>query len=70
MRVLVCSSDVSPCPDSFQSWVNVADMVDPAVLGVTPSQILQVFGWGVASVIFFWSIGFAVGVAVKLIRKI
>ena len=37
---------------------------------VTPEQVLQVFTWGFGVVLFFWSLGYAVGVAKQMINKL
>nr|WP_187148362.1 hypothetical protein [Janthinobacterium sp. Marseille] len=42
---------------------------DFALLGIDAETILQVWGWGFASVIFAWFLGYCVGVAIDMIRK-
>lgn len=37
---------------------------------LTSETLLQVYGWGFASVLFMWSIGYVAGLAVGLIRKL
>ena len=37
---------------------------------ITTAQVLTDFSWGFGVVLFFWSLGFAVDVAQKLIRKL
>lgn len=69
MLVLTCSSDTVPCPLADQVWVSVAQLVDPAVLGITSAGILETFGWGVSAVLLLWSFGFATGAAVSALRK-
>jgi hypothetical protein len=39
------------------------------LLGVTPENIAYAFSWGFGSVIFFWSLGFVIGVATGVIKK-
>lgn len=43
---------------------------DFALLGIDAEQILLVWSWGFGSIIFFWSLGFGVGVALDVIRKV
>jgi hypothetical protein len=39
-------------------------------IGINPVSIAYVFAWGLGSVLLIWSLGFAVGAAVKSIKKI
>lgn len=39
------------------------------LLGITPEQVLYVFSWGFATVVAFWSLGFALRVAAKVISR-
>lgn len=41
-----------------------------ALLGIDPQTILYIWSWGFGSVLSMWSIGYAVGIAVTLIRKL
>ncbi|SDC52423.1 hypothetical protein SAMN05216345_102615 [Cupriavidus sp. YR651] len=41
-----------------------------ATIGITPQDVLAVFSWGFMSVVVSWSVGFAIGVAVDMIRKV
>lgn len=41
-----------------------------SIYNPTPESILYVFTWGMGAVLFSWSIGYAVGVAVKAIRRV
>lgn len=41
-----------------------------AILGIDAPTILYVYSWGFGSVILMWSLGFAVGSAITLIKKI
>lgn len=38
-------------------------------LGFSPEEILNVAAWGVGFVMFFWGLGFTIGVAVRGIRR-
>ena len=37
---------------------------------ITPEQVVSVFSWGFGVVLFFWSLGYAVGVAKSVINKL
>jgi len=57
------------CSTNFQ-FLNPTDLV--LVLSqydITASSILYVMSWGVGVVLLMWSLGYAVGVAVSLIKK-
>lgn len=59
------------CPQDAFIILNNADyslMVQ--AYQVTPEQVLQVFTWGFGVVLFFWSLGYAVGVAKQMINKL
>jgi hypothetical protein len=43
---------------------------DYALIGIDAVSILEVFSWGFGVVLLFWSIGFSLGVALDLIRKV
>lgn len=42
---------------------------DWEAIGVTPEAILYCMTWGMGVVLFMWSLGFAVGAAISVIRK-
>jgi hypothetical protein len=42
---------------------------DFALLGIDAPTILLVWSWGFGSVILMWSLGYAVGAVIDLIRK-
>ncbi|MDR7377636.1 hypothetical protein J2X19_002315 [Rhodoferax ferrireducens] len=37
---------------------------------LTSETLLQVYGWGFASVLFMWSIGYAAGLVISMVRKL
>jgi hypothetical protein len=41
-----------------------------ALIGVNAADMTQAFGWGFGAVVLFWSLGFGLGVAVDIIRKL
>jgi hypothetical protein len=43
---------------------------DFALLGIDSATILEVWSWGFGSVVFFWSLGYGVGCAVRAIRAV
>lgn len=43
--------------------------LDPVALGITSSSIGEVFTWGFGALIFCWSAGFVLSIALGLIRK-
>lgn len=68
-RVLVCSVDATPCPAASQQWATLAEVVDPASLGIAAADILYVYTWGVGAVLSMWALGYAVGAAITALRK-
>lgn len=52
-----------PCVDvpSVDAWASV---------GITAGSVSASFGWGFAVVLLFWSLGFGVGAAKGVIRKV
>lgn len=61
------------CPSGFVVYSNTdytnATVLEPASLGIDADSISAVFGWAFAAIIFFWSIGFCIGVVLDVIRK-
>lgn len=43
---------------------------DYALLGIDAPTLLLVWSWGFGSVLLMWSLGYALGVAVDVIRKL
>lgn len=41
-----------------------------AAIGINAADILYVYAWGLGAVLAAWAFGFAVGVAVDVIRKV
>lgn len=59
------------CPtDAFIILNNADYSLMVQAYEVTPEQVLQVFTWGFGVVLFFWSLGYAVGMAKKMINKV
>jgi len=51
-------------------YLNTYQMMDLALLDITPENILFVLSWGMGVVLFMWSLGYAIGSAVKVIKSI
>lgn len=47
-----------------------ATVAELAAIGITPDQIFYVFTWGFGTVVFFYSLGFAIGAAKTAIKKL
>ena len=74
MRFLICIEDVTPCPEPSQAWVSLAEVlaevVNPTLLGITPELALKFWLWGFGSVLLMWGLGYGIGLATGLIRKV
>lgn len=72
---------VTPQPTDITQCVHIAtsnaeynaimqsSTFDFELYGINPDSILSVLGFGFAFIILMWSIGFAVGVSVGVIKK-
>lgn len=74
MLILVCAEDVTPCPELSQVWLSVAqflsEAVDPALLGLTPETAVKAFAFGFGAVVGMWAIGYAIGIATGMTKKL
>lgn len=70
MRFLICSVDLDPCPPANLSSLSLAETLDPALLGITPQGILKAYTGGFTAVLTMWVIGYGIGLATGLIRKV
>ena len=70
MQVLGCSTAVVPCPPSDQAWMSLAELMDPAALGLTTQAFEKVFGFGFGAVLMFFLIGVAIGAAVGVVKSV
>lgn len=70
MRLLICTTDVNPCPVDAQTWTTTGEIFDPSEYGITTDAVLYVYGWGFAAVFGFWLIGYAAALALSTIRKL
>lgn len=67
--VLSLAMDGQPLTTSPLAFVSCQPGDEFLQLGFTPEEILYVTSWGVGVVIFLWSLGFAIGAAVRAIRS-
>lgn len=70
MRFLICTEDLDPCPAASTAWISLSEVLDPALLGITPELALKCWLWGFGSVLLMWGLGYAIGIATGLIRKV
>lgn len=55
---------------SFPAWCLADVASDLLDAGITSSNILQVYTWGMGVVLTMWAIGWAAGVAVQVIKAL
>lgn len=70
MKLVVCSVDLNPCPLNDLATVDFLSAVDPSLFGINAQSMLYVFSWGFAAVVGMFLTGYAVGLALGLIKKI
>lgn len=70
LRFLVCTSEATPCPPEAQQWATTAEILDPAQFGITAVEIAKVFSWGFGAVLLGFFLGYQIGVALGLIKRI
>ena len=70
MRFLICTEDLNPCPPANVSSLSLAETLNPALLGITPQAVLKTYTGGFAAVLAMWLIGYGIGIATGLIRKV
>lgn len=70
MRFLVCYSDVTPCPEASTAWLSMAEIIDPAQLGIDPKTMFFVIAWGFAFVLGSFLLGWGVSLATGLIKRL
>lgn len=69
MRLLVCTTDANPCPVEAQVWTTTGEILDPSELGITGTDVALVYAAGFAAVLGAWLLGYPVGLATSLIRR-
>ena len=70
MRFLVCTSEITPCPDGSTAWVSMSEIMDLAQLGIDPQTIFHVIAWGFAFVLGSFITGWLASLVISLIRKL
>lgn len=70
MLILSCSSNVAPCPSGSEVWVSTTDAATLADIGITSDQIFSVMTWGFGVVLLGFILGWGLGLALGLIRKV
>lgn len=64
-----CTDYLLSSADEYRQMFSGLTTLTLQALGIDYASILYVYSWGMGSVIFFWSLGFAVGAAVDAIKK-
>ncbi len=64
-----CAVDISPCPPENQMIAAEPTALDYAALGLTGTSLSTAIGIGFGVVLTFAMLGYAVGLAVKLINR-
>lgn len=70
MLILSCLSNVAPCPPGSEVWVSTTDTATLADIGITSDQIFAVMTWGFGVVLLGFILGWGLGLALGLIRKV
>lgn len=71
MRVLICAVDQAICPPEYQEWIDISQvLIDPSAFGITPESILMIASYGAVPVFGAYLLGYSIGLAKSLIRKI
>lgn len=66
----VCVQPETPCQPAHQVAVTDATLQDLAALGITPGSVSAAVGIGFALVFSMAMLGFALGMLLRLIRRI
>ena len=69
MNVLLCSSNVLPCPVADQQLMSLAQLVAEAVLQIDPASFAMAYAFGAASVCTWWGLGYVIAAAQKVLGK-
>ena len=65
MQILVCLTEQNPCPSESMAWVELF-----SGLGLDHETILLIFSYGFAPVFGAFLVGYGIGLAKGLIKKI
>lgn len=64
-----CAGFVLLGVDEYRLIAGLAAPLDLSAIGIDAASILSAFAWGFNAVVLSWAAAFAVGVAVRVIRK-
>lgn len=70
MKVLACAVEITPCPPENEVWIEFATAIDFAAIGITAETATNALMFGFAAVMVPWSVGYVVGLAKGLIKKL
>lgn len=70
MKVLACTVETIPCPPENEVWIDFATAIDFAALGITLQTTTYAFTFGFAAVFGFFVLGYVLGIAKGLIKKL
>lgn len=70
MRLMVCLVDENPCQVANQATISMTEAIDPAMYGIDAPTIAKVYTWGFLTILFCWTLGYVIGLAIGLIRKV
>lgn len=69
MKFVVCSADFLPCPPEAQQLFSLADVIAESINHLDPQTLATSYFFGAASVMVWWSAGFVISTAIKVLRK-
>ena len=67
---LTCTGYLLQTADESHAMSTIFSSVSLELLGIDPDTILYVFSWGMGAVLSMGALGYAVGSAVTLIKKL
>lgn len=70
MKFLTCTTETNPCPGSDQAWIDLAEIINPEIIGITPVIVAKVMLWGFGFVFSAFLMGYVLSVSLGLIRKL
>lgn len=70
MKVLACTVEIIPCPLENEVWIDFATALDFAALGITAQTITYAITFGFSVVFGFFILGYVLGIAKGLIKKL
>ncbi|MDH0364518.1 hypothetical protein [Comamonas aquatica] len=70
MKVLACTVETIPCPPENEVWIDFSTAIDFAALGITAETTTYALTFGFAAVFGFFVLGYVLGIAKGLIKKL